>query len=79
MGAGDAPPPVPEKACHLCGAKAPVFALVCPVCGREWFPGASKKARREPARKILLPLAVALAAALLAFCLLYVLALRMGR
>lgn len=65
------PAKVPEKACPACGAPSPVYALACPVCGHRWFQGDPRTGRRDPARKLLLSLAVALLGLLVSFCALY--------
>lgn len=62
---------VPEKSCPFCGAPSPVYALVCPVCGHRWFPETPGGDRRDPARKLLLSLAIALLGLLVSFCALY--------
>ena len=70
---------VPEKTCPSCGAAAPVTALICPLCGHEWFPGVRSETARQPGRKILVALAVALGALAAALLLLYVLAISYQR
>ncbi len=63
--------PVPEKSCPACGAASPVYALACRACGHRWFEEGPGQRRRDPARTLLLSLAVALLGLLVSFCALY--------
>ena len=85
LGAGvnqeQGPKEIQKKTCPRCRQETYAVLLTCPACGFEWpdVLAAGERPAREPGRRMLLGLMIALFGLLGAFCLLYVLLLSFTR
>ena len=65
---------VPKKICPRCRNETFTFIVTCPACGFVWpdTGGSGEKPPREPGRRLLFGVLIALLGLLGSFCLLYV-------
>jgi hypothetical protein len=75
------PHEIQKKNCPRCQQETYAVLMTCPVCGFKWpdLDGIEQKPAREPARRMLLGLLIALLGLLGSFCLLYVLVLSFSK
>gem|GEM_PF-5746156 len=75
------PKDIQKKTCPRCQQETYTVLLTCPACGFEWpdLQALGERPAREPGRRMLLGLVIALFGLLGAFCLLYVLLLTFTR